>query len=289
MQNLMIPTKEMLIEKYQLYPIKKYGSIATITDYAILNGGYSTKQNEGTYFLNNIESQGEYRPYFVSYLDETGKIKSTYCPKGVGIRPVLNFSPLKDEVQIVDETAKMLIGYFGTFLQDAPSKELQDELTNTFIINNLCLPAKKKEEVRNILNIKTPVKTNLSYIRNRNSYESFTEEKLNVYQYKNKNYAKVTANTLYSKDNNFTLSNKENYKNGDSIWIEEKKVKWFIDLEKDLMISEKIIQAGIKFSTSELFYNNVCFEETDFYKYLSKYMTDELVTTNKILIKNKSL
>ena len=58
MQNLMIPTKEMLIEKYQLYPIKKYGSIATITDYAILNGGYSTKQNEGTYFLNNIESQG---------------------------------------------------------------------------------------------------------------------------------------------------------------------------------------------------------------------------------------
>lgn len=182
MQNLMIPTKEMLIEKYQLYPIKKYGSIATITDYAILNGGYSTKQNEGTYFLNNIESQGEYRPYFVSYLDETGKIKSTYCPKGVGIRPVLNFSPLKDEVQIVDETAKMLIGYFGTFLQDAPSKELQNELTNAFIINDLRLSTKKKEEVRNILNIKTPVKTDLSYIRNRNSYESFTEEKLNVYQ-----------------------------------------------------------------------------------------------------------
>ena len=101
MQNLMIPTKEMLIEKYQLYPIKKYGSIATITDYAILNGGYSTKQNEGTYFLNNIESQGEYRPYFVSYLDETGKIKSTYCPKGVKAFYVEKFSHYSGENEMI--------------------------------------------------------------------------------------------------------------------------------------------------------------------------------------------
>ena len=46
MENLMIPKKEQIFGECRLKPIEKRGTAAFITDYAILNGGsYSIDDN----------------------------------------------------------------------------------------------------------------------------------------------------------------------------------------------------------------------------------------------------
>ena len=60
MENLMIPKKEQIFGECRLKPIEKRGTAAFITDYAILNGGsYSiddnSLKNNGSYFLNYYE------------------------------------------------------------------------------------------------------------------------------------------------------------------------------------------------------------------------------------------
>lgn len=260
MENLMIPKKEQIFGECRLKPIEKRGTAAFITDYAILNGGsYSiddnTLKNNGSYFLNyyeKIKNNG-----ILNYVGESGEIERGYITKGVGIRPILNFSEicrLYPNLKIETASDGILEVLFGEYLQMA-------------------------EEI---------IKTDYSYTRNTYRYNSFYPEIIPVYEYRKRKFAKVVANTMLFNNCNFELENLEEYKNGDAVWVEEQPIKWLVSKKEDVMISEKIIQAGIRFDKDDcLMYTCIPqYYQTGMKKYIDKYLEKEIFRESCVYQKN---
>lgn len=127
MKNLMLPTRDNLFGNYKLKPIKMLGTAAKITDFAVINGGFSwpseiSYSNYGTYLLEQYKNEtGD----IVSYIGDDGKADTLLYTSGLGIRPIADFSSLKDSSKFKykkREDGIVEIEY-GYCLQDAVSKK----------------------------------------------------------------------------------------------------------------------------------------------------------------------
>lgn len=284
MENLMIPKKEQIFGECRLKPIEKRGTAAFITDYAILNGGHysiddNTLKNNGSYFLNYYEKIKNHG--ILNYVDEFGGIERGYITKGVGIRPILNFSDIcRSYPNLKIETASdgVLEVLFGEYLQTAADSDMQNELNNIMLVNQLSVTKEKREELKEIMGLEEIIKTDYSYTRNTYRYNSFYSETIPVYEYRKRKFAKVVANTMFFNNCNFELENLEEYKNGDAVWVEEQPIKWLVSEKEDVMISEKIIQAGIRFDKDDcLMYMCIPqYYQTEMKKYTDKYLEKEI-------------
>lgn len=284
MENLMIPKKEQIFGECRLKPIEKRGTAAFITDYAILNGGHysiddNTLKNNGSYFLNYYEKIKNHG--ILNYVDEFGGIERGYITKGVGIRPILNFSDIcRSYPNLKIETASdgVLEVLFGEYLQTAADSDMQNELNNIMLVNQLSVTKEKREELKEIMGLEEIIKTDYSYTRNTYRYNPFYPETIPVYEYRKRKFAKVVANTMFFNNCNFELENLEEYKNGDGVWVEEQPIKWLVSEKEDVMISEKIIQAGIRFDKDDcLMYMCIPqYYQTEMKKYTDKYLEKEI-------------
>ncbi len=295
MQNLtLLNSKE--IKAFDKYKLKKEISstrTAQITDYAILNGGYSSNEedlkNVGKYFTNDFQQFVEYGPYLPNFIDDLGQKLPGFYMGDVGIRPAMRFSTfhsINPDLTLSRLTAELFEVDYGKYLQDSAEEELQNKLTNAVAIDSLDLKDSERKQIVDILKIEKITKTNDFYEKNERKYREFVPKKVIIYEYQRRRFAKVKADTSFFDDESFVLSNGASYKNGDSIWIEEKPIKWLINKEKDIMLSEKIIQAGIKFD-----YNNIIYEpefyNTTMFNYLGEHMAQEMFKYDKILVKNR--
>lgn len=284
MENLMIPKKEQIFGECRLKPIEKRGTAAFITDYAILNGGHysiddNTLKNNGSYFLNYYEKIKNHG--ILNYVDEFGGIERGYITKGVGIRPILNFSEIcRSYPNLKIETASDGVPevLFGEYLQTAADIDMQNELNNIMLVNQLSVTKEKREELKEIMGLEEIIKTDYSYTRNTYRYNHFYPETIPVYEYRKRKFAKVVANTMFFNNCNFELENLEEYKNGDAVWVEEQPIKWLVSEKEDVMISEKIIQAGIRFDKDDcLMYMCIPqYYQTEMKKYTDKYLEKEI-------------
>lgn len=282
MKNLMIPKKEQIFGECRLKPIEKRGTAAFITDYAILNGGYysiddNTLKNNGSYFLNYYEKIKNHG--ILNYVDEFGGIKRGYITKGVGIRPILNFSEicrLYPNLKIETASDGVLEVLFGEYLQMAADSDMQNELNNIMLVNQLRITEEKRKQLKEIMKLEEITKTDYNYTRNTYRYNSFYPETIPVYEYKKRKFARVIANTMFSDDCNFELENLEEYKNGNAVWVEEQPIKWLASEEDDLMISEMIIQAGIRFDKDDCPIDIPRYNRTEIKEYTDKYLEKEI-------------
>ena len=242
MENLMIPKKEQIFGECRLKPIEKRGTAAFITDYAILNGGHysiddNTLKNNGSYFLNYYEKIKNHG--ILNYVDEFGGIERGYITKGVGIRPILNFSDicrLYPNLKIETASDGVLEVLFGEYLQMAADSDMQNELNNIMLVNQLSVTKEKREELKEIMGLEEIIKTDYSYTRNTYRYNPFYPETIPVYEYRKRKFAKVVANTMFFNNCNFELENLEEYKNGDAVWVEEQPIKWLVSEKEDVVL-----------------------------------------------------
>ena len=282
MENLMIPKKEQIFGECRLKPIEKRGTAAFITDYAILNGGHysiddNTLKNNGSYFLNYYEKIKNHG--ILNYVDEFGGIKRGYITKGVGIRPILNFSEicrLYPNLKIETASDGVLEVLFGEYLQMAADSDMQNELNNIMLVNQLRITEEKRKQLKEIMKLEEITKTDYNYTRNTYRYNSFYPETIPVYEYKKRKFARVIANTMFSDDCNFELENLEEYKNGNAVWVEEQPIKWLVSEKEDVMISEKIIQAGIRFDKDDCPIDIPRYNRTEIKEYTDKYLEKEI-------------
>lgn len=290
MQNLMLPTRDNLFGNYKLKPIKMLGTAAQITDYATINGGIYlpseiSSNSYGTYVFDQYKNEaGD----VVSYIGEEGKADTLLYTTGLGIRPVAKFSSLKDTSKFKykkreDGIVELEYGYC---LQDAVSKEMQDELNNVTAVNSLVISSEQKEKIKSILQVDDILQTNDNYFNNIKIYDAISYDEIPVYKYKNRRFANVTVKNYSIIRDYLSLSNDEVYKNGEKVWIEEKPVKWLLDEEQGLMISEMILQAGIKF------YHDTYPTPPNFYSegiklYLNQGMIKDCLNNTKRLLKRK--
>ena len=94
-------------------------------------------------------------------------------------------------------------------------------------------------------------------------------------EYQGKKYVRVIANTSYD-GKAINLSNGQSYRDKDPVWIEVSPVKWLVDEEHDIAITENIIFSGVQFD-----------KETEMYRYLNTYFINDLMPSFNNILKDK--
>lgn len=250
-RDLTILTKD---QSTTLEVLQKYGFASSATDLCLLTGGLVSD-----YFINEDKSL-KGRSTFVwtntktknnEVYDISGKgnvFFSPDCWRSRSIRPVLKSHSVFSE-QYKNRTK----GYNGT--EEVEYGEYPQE----------AVPLKMQRKLESEYT-KGMKKTGRSYTfdktENKNHKDEFEPIKYEEYEYQDKKYIRVKANTSYGKDISVLLSNGAKYKTDDYVWIEVTPVKWLIDEETESLISKRCLVSGIRFP--------------DIKEYLNKYMIKDL-------------
>ena len=278
MSNFTFLTQEQCFEsdKDKLDILKKRGTKAAITDFSVLLGGTVTSEHvkkdsslegrTGWYWtksddVNNIA-------YAVSFDGSRNRESSRYTYKrSYGARPALPFLSI-GSIPTNGESGKrardgILEVEYGYYPQKAVSKDMQERLERTYRSGSIS-------------------KTRNSYTTDSIAYNeydtSFQPQTHQEYEYNGKRYVRVKAN-FYFYFGDFTLSNGEQYRNGDNVWVEVQPVKWLVDEKSRMMITEKIIFAGVQFNRN---YHARDFDRTDIKTFMDRYLSKDLVQSRDI-------
>ena len=252
----------------QLKAFKKYGTIAAITDLALLTGGdcvstayYSAPDDNSLkgrphwYYTRSSDGHGD-----MLAVDSAGCRHYLYRYKRNGaVRPALLSSTVFKEI-----SENRVSGYngieeveYGEYPQYAPDLNMQRILEDEYQKGSLQT-------------------TGGDYTFDRirwNDYEQpFHPVKYEEYEFQGKRYIRVKANIKYGK---CYLSNFETYRNGDYVWVEVSPVLWLIDNKTKTLISKRGLLSGIRFHTDKEKYNGD-FSKTEMKWFLDNHMLHDL-------------
>jgi len=267
MSNFTFLTKEQCFGNDKLYILEKRGIQAEITDFSVLLGGwvsdyhvdkdsslkvglYWTKSDDGDNYARVVYDSGD------SYNDYVDRRRG-------GARPALPFSSISN-IPTNGESGKrardgILEVEYGYYPQKAVSKEMQETLEREY----------KSDRLSKTRNSYTTDSTR--YTEYKTPFKSQTNQE---YQYNGKRYVRVKANSYYD-GRNFTLSNGEQYKDGDNVWIEVQPVKWLVDEKEKIMLTDKLIFSGVQFNHTRD-YHTKDFDKTDIKTFMDRYLSRDL-------------
>ena len=200
---------------------------------------------------------------------DTNYIEKRLSNRYVGIRPVIKYSSVKDEV--TDETYiddEISAVNFGEYPRISLPKELEDKLENLYSNGEL-------------------LKTEKTYTTDGEDYnprnlKKFVPTMSEEYVYEDEKYVRIKANSFKEK---FSLSNGHEYKSGDYVWLKVAPVEWYVCKANDMMISKEMLLSGIYFSDKKE-YNGI-FRNTWLNKYLNTYFAKDIVPSKKVLEKQE--
>ena len=269
MSDFTFLTEEQYFGDDKLDILKKRGTQAAITDFSILLGAYVS----GYHIDNDSSLEGRTGWYWTKSDDGDNAARvvwadgDRYCSnvdrRNGGARPALPFSSISS-IPTNGESGKrardgILEVEYGYYPQKAVAKDMQERLERAY---------------KN----RTISRTKNSYTTDSVAYDnydtSFQPQAHQEYEYNGKRYVRVNAN-LYYDGNYFTLSNGEKYKDGDSVWLEVSPVKWIVDEKSHMMITEKLIFAGVQFN-KESNYHTEDFDKTDIKTFMDRYLSRDL-------------
>ncbi len=263
MSNLTLLTQEQCFGNDKLDILKKRGTVAEITDFAILLGGYA---------LDDAESLENRPGYYWTKSDDGNNnvwavnvfgIRSRYIAsrRSGGVRPALPFSSISSIPTngVSGKRAKdgILEVEYGYLPYKVVSKDMQLKLERAFKIGRL-------SRTGNVYTADSK----------KDDYEKFEPKRYEEYQYNGKRYVRVEANLDFD-GYEIQLSNGEKYRNGDIAWVEVSPVKWLVDEKAKIMLTEKVIFAGVQFNSTR-YYNTRDFDKTDIKTFMDKYLSKEL-------------
>ena len=278
MSDFTFLTAEQCFGDKQLEIFKKRGNKSVITDFAWLNCADFDEIDDDEIDDDEIdddeidddeiiETTGHY--WTKSYRDGSkvymvrgnGNIASKYIrERDVGVRPALPISSIK-EVPSNGEGVKraedgVLEVEYGYYPQKAVSRDMQERLEIAYTSGIL-------SETRNIYT------TDIDGVNETD--ESFKPQLHQEYEYIGKRYVRVKAKPFYD----YYILHGERYLEGENVWIEVLPVKWLVDEKEKLMITDRIILAGIQFDYDRS-YDEKDFDKTDIKKFMDKYLSKEL-------------
>ena len=242
MSNFTFLTQEQCFGSDRLDILKKRGTKAAITDFSVLLGGWVSSEHvendsslegrTGYYWTKSDDGDNDAR-----VVDAFGdRISDIVNGRSGGARPALPFSEVSS-IPTNGESGKrakdgVLEVEYGYYPQKAVSRDMQERLERAYRSGNIS-------------------KTRNNYTTDSVAYDeydtSFQPQTHQEYEYNGKRYVRVKANSYYD-GGDFTLSNGEQYRDGDDVWVEVLPVKWLVDEKSRMMITEKLIFAGVQFN-----------------------------------------
>ena len=275
MSDFTFLTEEQIFGSNQIDVIKKRGTKAAISDFSVLLGGWvsdyhvdsdsSLKGRTGYYWTKSDDGDNDAR----AVLDDGDRHYDSVYERNGGARPALPFSSISN-IPTNGESGKrardgVLEVEYGYYPQKAVSRDMQERLERAYRSSSIS-------------------KTGNSYTTDSVAYDdydtAFQPQTHQEYEYNGKRYVRVEANSYYD-GNNFTLSNGEQYRDGDNVWVEVEPVKWLVDERARMMITENLIFAGVQFN-KERNYKTRNFDRTDIKTFMDKYLSRDLVQSRGI-------
>ena len=269
MSNFTFLTEEQCFGNDKLDILEKRGTKAAITDFSVLLGGwvsdyhvdndsslegrtcwYWTKSDDGDNDARVVDDHG------------SGSCIHVYKRNG-GARPALPFSSISN-IPTNGESGKrardgILEVEYGYYPQKAASKDMQERLERAYRSGSIS-------------------KTRNSYTTDSRKYDAYGEKFLakqhEEYEYNGKRYVRVEANSDFG-GNRFTLSNGEQYRDGDNVWVEVSPVKWLVDEREKVMLTDKLIFSGVQFNHTRD-YHTRDFDKTDIKTFMDRYLERDL-------------
>ena len=261
-------TQEQFFEDDKLDIFKKRGTMAAVTDFSILLGAYvsnyhvdgdsSLEGRTGYYWTRSDDGDNDARVVDASGSRNYGDVSR----RSGGARPALPFSSI-DRIPTNGVSGRrasdgILEVEYGYYPQKAVSKDMQSRLEQAYTRRTL-------SKTRN-----TYTTDSVKYDEYSTPFNAKTHEE---YEYNGKRYVRVEVNSGKSQ---YTLSNGENYRDGDSVWVEVAPVKWLVDEKARTMITEKLIFSGVQFNR-EKNYHTRDFDKTDIKAFMDRYLARDLV------------
>ena len=275
MSDFTFLTEEQYFGDDKLDILERRGTKAAITDFSILLGAYvsdyhidndsSLEGRTGYYWTKSDDGDNDAR---VVDADGHSSFNNVDHRPG-GARPALPFSSISS-IPTNGESGKrakdgVLEVEYGYYPQKAVSRDMQERLERAYRSGNIS-------------------KTRNSYTtdsRRYNAYnEKFVPKQHEEYEYNGKRYVRVEANSDFG-SNTFTLSNGENYRDGDNVWVEVSPVKWLVDERAKVMITDKLIFSGVQFNHTRN-YHTRDFDRTDIKTFMDRYLSRDLVQSRGI-------
>lgn len=279
MSNLTILTMDEIADRNQQLEIfRKRGTKATISDFAMLLGGqvsnynYKLKKRTGSYWTDTGYDiyNGYRKPTKIESLytvDSDGEIHDNEVyTRNIGCRPVLPYSTISSICSNKVRTQDGILEVeYGEYPQEAVSKTLQKILEEEYQKNSLLATGKEYT---------------INFAKYYEYNKPFQEQKLTEYEYNEKKYVRVKANTCFNSSYHFTLSNRKKYRNGDYIWVEVQPIKWWINEKSDLAVAEKVLFAGIEFNHNRNYDGN--FNNTTLKKFMDNYLSKDIIPSQQV-------
>jgi len=253
--------------------LKKRGIIAPITDFSVIlgcipsedycyNNSDLLEDRSGIYWTSSADKDND-----AIVIKENGDRYYSLVNKRIyGARPVLPYSSIcnlaSNGVRGRDEILEV---EYGEYPQKVASIRLQDELEKAYNYNQSLIR-----------------KTGKTYTTDSRKWfdedKKFNEQIFEEYLfYDRKKYIRVQADRSMN-CSICRLSNGKIYKGGDYIWVEVQPIKWLIDENRDIALSERLLFAGVQFKHERNY--NGDFRTTDIKEFMDKYLSKDIIPSS---------
>ena len=264
-----LPEEQCFDSSRKLEILEKRGTIAPITDFSILLGGYVSDDD---YYNNGNSLEDRSGWYWTSSDDKDNDVRgvrfdgsrthSYVNRRSGGARPALPYSSIRNIASNgVRGRDGILEVEYGEYPQKVASKRLQDELERAYNYNQS--------------SIRKTGKTYTTDSRKHDEFdEKFSAQIIEEYSFDDgKKYVRVKANSYYDCIE-FKLSNGVEYRNGDYVWVEVQPIKWLIDEKSDIALSERLLFAGVQFKHERNYKGD--FRTTDIKEFMDRYFSKDI-------------
>ena len=260
-ENITILTASQVRKGFrQLKVLKQFGISSSITDFASILGGFYSdhlfkeyndmrKERAGHYFLKT-SMDGKVLTVYDNEMFPSEPTKSFFS-----IRPVISYKDIPNALSNVTELEDGLFQVeFGEYPQFAVKQDKCKELEEALEQGKLK---------------KTGKEYHIPYDYNYSNPDVFEE-----YEYEDKRYIRIKQNIQPHR----CLSTGEVIAPGTMVWIEVSPIEWLVDQEKELLVSKRLLAAGIQMLSHRNYQDE--FVLTNVYKFLTELFARDMISTD---------
>jgi len=198
------------------------------------------------------------------YVDSDGKIRSLnlFEDANLAITPIIKSHALVSSLEQEESISCVTFGEYPQNIVDISlQKKLEDKYQNGVI--------KPREQY---------FTTNGAFSINKDGFipmkDGFIPMKHFVYNYDNKKYIRVIANT---RGMEMEFTNGVTCKHGDFIWVEVNKINWIVDKKNDLLYCGLNLISGIPYCKDTFNLHDIKYEDSFIREFLNNYVLPEMM------------
>ncbi len=264
MSDFTFLTLEQAYGPNRLKILEKYKKDCEITDLATLLGGKSLEGEIGKYYINWSWWTKNFTTIYAKAISKEGNLMNRFMEyKNYGGRPAISYKKIRQKCRNtkVNEFG-ILETEYGMYPQQVAKDDVIKELEKVFLNNTL-------KKTGNKYSFRP------SYSLNRNTFNlDYDAYNYDEYEYEGKRYIRFITSFKcdYTSEE---LSNNRYPSSYDVIWLEVQPIKWLIDKQNDIALSEKILFSGVPFHDAKGLYS---FENSDIKRFMDDFFAKEILT-----------